>query len=191
MFDRDWDDINSEANYFDFFNEEEQPIKAVDLLIDYITLTDQTEIMCKLFKKSLLYDLKNYPDIYLSTWAGQIRYERQKFTDADSIMAKPTKTFYKAEAKKKNLIVVRRTFNEHIDSIVKEISVGLYDDHEFYSNIVIRSELLDRLCTLINKEEMVDLDAFYQEDNNLKTHFLKIIEPITNGALKRRLKRLF
>ena len=191
MFDKDWDDINSEANYFDVFNEEEQPIKAVDLLIDYITLTDQTEIMCKLFKKSLFYDLKDYPDIYLSTWAGQIRYEGQKFTDADSIMVKPTKAFYKAEAKKKNLIVVRRTFNERIDSIVKKIAVGLYDDHEFYSNIVLRSELLDRLCTLINKEKMVDIDAFYIEDNNLKTHFLKIIEPITNGALKRRLKRLF
>ena len=50
MFDKDWDDIPDDVNYFDSFSEEQQQIKTVDQFITHITLDDRTEVMKSLLK---------------------------------------------------------------------------------------------------------------------------------------------
>ena len=191
MFDKDWDELSEEVSYFDNYAEEQQKIKAVDQLIEHITLEDKTEVMKALLKNSLWYDQTAYPGVFVSSWAGQVRYDRQMISGIDSVFDRPTKTFYKRQAKQGNLIVVRRTFNEAIDVAVKDITVAIMDDHDFYYIIVLRSELLDNLCILINKEKAVALDSFYEKEATLNAQLQKLIEPLTNGALKRRLSRLF
>ncbi len=190
MFDKDWDDIPDDVNYFDSFSEEQQQIKAVDQFITHITLDDRTEVMKSLLKNSLCYDSKAYPGIFVSTWIGQVRYDKEFISGANPVIEKPTKMFYRRQAKNGNLIVVRHSFDESIDAIVKDIAIAIMDDHDFFYNIVLRSELLERLCTLVNKEKVVDLDCYYEKETTLKTQFLKLIEPLTNGVLKRRLRRM-
>ena len=210
-----WDDIE-ESTYFDTFSKKDQVYIDVPLLVNDITMPDLTEELKTMLKNNIqwVYDdsnrksfdyiygkmkaKKDYDewrethlrpmeqDLDWRTWNKIIAGfpPRPEVKKGDKFAA------YKSWARKGNLIVVRKTFFEPVDNLIRIEAVATFDSNGRYY-YVLNAEEFSELAIKLAECGVLNINEYFESQKELKGQLKRAFRMIANDSFKDYLSDIF